>query len=112
MKKIILILCLTVLLVGCGDKKMDTFAQCLTDSGAVMYGAFWCSHCSEQKLLFGESFQHIKYVECSNPDRQTQTKACEDEGISSYPTWKFSDGSVQTGVIQFADFEQITGCKV
>jgi hypothetical protein len=66
------------------DKNYDTFAQCLTDKGAVMYGAEWCAHCKEQKETFGASFKHIKYVEC--PDN---TKLCLDKGIDGYPTWLF-----------------------
>ena len=30
-----------------------------------MYGAFWCSHCYEQKLTFGaEAMKEFPYVEC------------------------------------------------
>src|SRR3989344_9366604 len=36
----------------------DTFAQCLTEKGAIFYGTFWCPHCKDQKELFGNS---IKY---------------------------------------------------
>ena len=30
----------------------DSFAQCLTDDGVKMYGAWWCPHCQSQKKLF------------------------------------------------------------
>lgn len=37
----------------------------LKESGARMYGAFWCSHCFEQKQTFGkEAMQSFPYVEC------------------------------------------------
>ena len=61
----------------------DAFAKCLTEKGLVMYGAEWCVHCKEQKALFGNSFQYVKYVEC--PDN---TQLCVAEGINGYPTWK------------------------
>ncbi len=61
---------------------LDGFAKCLTEKGAVMYGADWCPHCKDQKAAFGNSFQYIKYVEC--PDN---TKLCIDKGIQGYPTW-------------------------
>ena len=64
------------------SSKYDGFAKCLTEKGAVMYGAEWCSHCKEQKAVFGDSFKFIKYVEC--PDN---TKLCLDNGITGYPTW-------------------------
>ncbi len=31
--------------------------------GAQMYGAFWCSHCAEQKEAFGKGAP-LPYVEC------------------------------------------------
>lgn len=60
----------------------DAFAKCLTDKGFAMYGAVWCSHCTAQKALFGDSFKYIKYVEC--PDN---INLCLDKGVQGYPTW-------------------------
>jgi hypothetical protein len=60
----------------------DDFAKCLTDNGAVMYGAEWCSHCKEQKAVFGDSFKYINYVECPE-----NTKLCIEKGVEGYPTW-------------------------
>ena len=65
-------------------KNYDVFAQCLTERGAVMYGAESCSHCKEQKEILGSSFKYIKYVECPE-----NTKLCLDKGIEGYPTWLF-----------------------
>lgn len=40
-------------------------AKRLKDAGARMYGAFWCSHCHEQKEAFGsQAMQDFPYVEC------------------------------------------------
>ena len=40
-------------------------AMRLRDGGAKMYGAFWCSHCFEQKEIFGkEAMSALPYVEC------------------------------------------------
>ena len=64
------------------DKNYDSFAKCLTEKGAVMYGAVWCAHCKDQKKAFGDSFQYIKYVECTE-----NTKLCLDDGVNGYPTW-------------------------
>lgn len=37
----------------------------LRDAGAKMYGAFWCSHCFEQKEVFGkDAVGVLPYVEC------------------------------------------------
>ena len=40
-------------------------AKRLKAAGAKMYGAFWCSHCFEQKQAFGkEAMADFPYVEC------------------------------------------------
>lgn len=37
----------------------------LSEAGAKMYGAFWCSHCYDQKMDFGrEAMAEFPYVEC------------------------------------------------
>lgn len=75
-----------------GPGKYDAFAQALKSEGATFYGAFWCPHCQAQKAEFGSSKQFLPYVECSKPDGQTQTQACIDNKVESYPTWKFKNG--------------------
>jgi len=47
--------------------RYDTFAKCLTDRHVLMYGAYWCPHCAEQKEKFGDSFRYAPYVECGIP---------------------------------------------
>ena len=40
-------------------------AKRLKAAGAQMYGAFWCSHCFEQKQAFGKgAMADFPYVEC------------------------------------------------
>jgi hypothetical protein len=90
-------------------KNYDAFAQCLTDKGAVMYGAEWCAHCKEQKETLGSSFRYIKYIEC--PDN---TKLCLDKGIEGYPTWLFGtstkkvEGFDKNTTMQ--ELSGVTGC--
>ncbi len=112
MKKILYIMLIisVLFLVGCSGK-YDAFAQCLTDKGAKMYGAFWCPHCIDQKEEFGKSFEHITYIECSQPSRE-QTPFCNQQNIQSYPTWEFADGSRQTGQVSFAELSRVTGCSI
>ncbi len=88
---------------------LDSFAQCVSERGAVMYGAFWCSHCLEQKKEFGTAFRHIEYVECSTPDKRDQTALCKQLAIDGYPTWIFADGS-RTGQLSLQALSEKTGC--
>ena len=66
---------------------MTQFAQCLRDKQITMYGAYWCSHCQNEKKAFGDSFKSVPYVEC--PD---DPQKCLTAGINGYPTWIFPDG--------------------
>ena len=89
----------------------DTFAQCIADSGAKFYGAYWCSHCQSQKKLFNNS-KKLPYVECSTPNGQAQVQECIDKKITSYPTWIFADGSIGDGEQSFAQLSEKTNCPV
>ena len=85
-------------------------AQCLKDNGAVFYGAFWCSHCQNQKELFGAAAPALPYVECSTPDGYSQTFVCKEKEIKGYPTWRFADGSELDGEQSFATLAEKSGC--
>ena len=86
------------------------FAQCLKESGATFYGAFWCPHCRAQKELFGAAEKLLPYVEWSTADGNGQLSICRDKEVKSYPTWEFSDGSRLTGERQFAELAERSGC--
>ncbi len=90
----------------------DDFAQCLVKSEATFYGAFWCSHCQEQKALFGKSAKKLPYVECSTPNGQGMLPICAEKNVESYPTWIFKDGTRRTGVVSFAELSSLTNCPV
>ncbi len=91
--------------------KLDEFAQCLKDKGAVFYGAFWCPHCQNQKAMFGKSQTLLPYVECSTPDGKGQLAVCQEKKITGYPTWEFGDGSRESGEISFEKLAEKTGCQ-
>lgn len=90
--------------------KYDEFASCTKDKGAVFYGAFWCPHCQNQKKLFGKSAKNLNYVECSTPDGKGQTLVCKEQGISSYPIWKFNGEATQSAVMSLESLAEKTGC--
>ena len=99
-----------VFLVSCGEEpptNLNEFATCLTENGAEMYGAEWCSHCKDQKAMFGEAFKNVNYIECP----QEQQK-CQEAGIKGYPTWKFADGTALPGAQQFSKLAEKTGCSL
>ncbi|RME79900.1 MAG: hypothetical protein D6769_01080 [Methanobacteriota archaeon] len=86
--------------------KYSSFAQCLTDNGAVMYGTDWCPHCKNQKAMFGDAFANINYVNCDN-----DKKACEDAGVQGYPTWHIK-GQVLVGTQPLDVLASTAGCEL
>lgn len=86
-------------------------AQCLTEKGVKMYGAWWCSHCKEQKELFGNAFRDVTYVECSDMNKNT-LPICVEAGIPGYPTWILGDGTVVRGVQSLEALAEKTSCAL
>jgi uncharacterized membrane protein/glutaredoxin len=62
-------------------------AKHLRASGAVMYGAYWCPHCQEQKALFGDAAKDLPYVECDPSGVNARPDLCEKAGVKAFPTW-------------------------
>lgn len=89
-----------------------SLAKHLHSIGAKMYGAFWCSHCLEQKEMFGrEAAKQLDYVECFPEGYRTGTKmikACIDAKIEGFPTWVIN-GQVLSGQQELSDLAQISG---
>lgn len=89
--------------------KLDGFAQCINSSGAKFYGAFWCSHCKDQKDIFASSAKYLPYIECADKDN-TQAQVCIDNKIEGYPTWTFKDESRLSGKLELATLAEKTQC--
>jgi hypothetical protein len=94
--------------------KYDAFARCLKDRNVVMYGAWWCPHCSDQKQKFGASFEFAPYVECGvKGDTSQKTQVCKDAGIQHYPTWQFPPtGERIERVFELEELSDRTGCSL
>lgn len=109
---IVAVIVLVIILSSQGSSKYDSFAQCITDSGAKMYGAYWCPHCQAQKKIFGSSWDNINYIECATPGSNQQTTACNAAGIKSYPTWIFGDEKQLSGELSLQQLATFTGCQL
>lgn len=78
----------------------DNFAKCLTEKGAVMYGAIsWCKYTQEQAGMFGKSFKYLNYKDHT-----------ELPGIKKTPTWVI-DGKWYDNVQSFETLAAATGCR-
>ena len=79
----------------------DNFAKCLTEKGAVVYGAIdWCHFTQAQRGMFGNSWKYLNY--------QDFTKL---PGIKKTPTWVIN-GKWYENVQSFEKLSEITGCKI
>jgi len=86
-----------------------SLARHLNDSGAKMYGAYWCSHCHDQKSLFGaEALADLPYVECDAKGVNAQPEQCKAAKVDGYPTW-IIDGKTISGTQDLADLADASG---
>lgn len=64
------------------SKKAISLAQRLKSLDAKMFGAYWCSHCFNQKQEFGkEAFALIPYIECDKQGVDTQYSLCREKKV-------------------------------
>ena len=70
---------------------IERLAKFLNEKGMVMYGAYWCPHCNDQKKLFGDAVEFVDYVECDEKGPNANPDECIAKGIEGYPTWIYQD---------------------
>jgi len=89
-------------------------ADQLTKKGAVIYTAYWCPHCHEQKELFGkQATAKLNVVECAPDGRNSQKALCDAKKIEGYPSWEIK-GVITSGVKpleKLADTSGYTGSR-
>ena len=74
---------------------------------ARMFGAYWCSHCYDQKERLGkEAMSQIPYVECSREGMQSQAALCKQRDVPGYPTWEIN-GKLYPGEKELDELEEI-----
>ncbi|MFN7678058.1 MAG: vitamin K epoxide reductase family protein [Cyanobacteriota bacterium] len=86
-------------------------AKHLTAKGAVLYTAYWCPHCHEQKELFGkEGTAQLKVVECAPDGHNNQAALCSSKQIKGFPSWEIN-GAIDSGVKPLAKLAAMSGYK-
>ncbi len=86
-------------------------AEHLTATGAVMYSAYWCPHCHDQKELFGkEATAKLKIVECAPDGRNSEAALCASKNIQGFPTWEIK-GKLDSGQKTLAQLAAMSGYK-
>ena len=88
------------------SEKYDDFAKCLSARNVTMYGVTWCHVCGTQKEMFGDSFQYVNYVECTE-----NQELCKSKGVTSYPTWEIN-GMLYVGLRALNVLSSASGCQL
>ena len=79
------------------SEKSLNLAKRIKDLDGTMYGAYWCSHCNNQKKILGsEAMKIVGYVECDTDGMNSRKALCLEKQIRGYPTWEL-DGNLFPG---------------
>jgi hypothetical protein len=81
-------------------------ANCMTENGTKMYGTARCSHCNDQRALFGDGFANVEYTDCDD-DRQS----CLDAWVRGFPTWINGEWDSFPGTQTLSRLAAISGCE-
>ncbi len=83
-------------------------AEHLTKEGAVMYNAYWCPHCHDQKEMFGkEAAEKLNLVECAKDGFNNKKELCDAKGITGFPSWEIN-GSIDSGVKSLKELAELS----
>ena len=94
---------------GSSSPEALALAKHLKSKDAKMYGAYWCSHCYNQKMLFGAgATRQLNYVECAGDGYKSQQSTCKAKDVPGYPTWEI-DGKFYGGERSLLDLATISG---
>ncbi|KAG2492135.1 hypothetical protein HYH03_009626 [Edaphochlamys debaryana] len=81
----------------------------LDAAGARMYGAFWCSHCYDQKQEFGsQAMADFPYVECFPngwKKGEKMSPLCDTAGVQAFPTWVIGGKKIE-GELTLTELEK------
>ena len=94
------------------NHKYDSFAKCLANKQARMYGLYWCPHCADQKAEFGSSFRYVPYVECAIRGSHEMAPECKAAGVKLFPSWQFGGDPPKEGVLSLQALSEKTGCSL
>jgi glutaredoxin len=106
-------------LLVASEPKIDTVSgtaetelvEYLAANDVKFYGAYWCSHCQQQKSLFGATAAaKLPYIECAADGEKSQRQLCKDKDIKYFPTWVIG-GKYFTGTKDLKELAKMTGYK-
>ncbi len=85
------------------------FAKFLSENNVLMFSAYWCPHCHDQKQLFGkEAVKELTVIECAKDGKNNQYEFCETKGIEGFPSWEINN-EIYSGVKNLNELATMTG---
>ena len=84
-------------------------AKHLTAKNIILYNAYWCPHCHDQKEMFGkEAASNLSLVECAVDGKNNKAELCKNKGIVGYPSWEIN-GDIQSGIKTLEELSELSG---
>ncbi len=78
-------------------------AKCIGEN-SLLYVQLGCTHCENQKKMFGNNYQYLKVIDCFY-----KQKECSDKNIKVTPTWIINNKEY-LGVQNIDKLKELTKC--
>ncbi len=86
-------------------------AKHLREKNIILYNAYWCPHCHDQKELFGkEAVSSLILVECAIDGKNNQAELCKSKGITGFPSWEIN-GEIYSGTKTLDELSELSKYK-
>ena len=91
------------------SKQKIEFAKFLNENRIIMYSAYWCPHCHDQKQLFGKkATEELTIIECAKDGIDNQYELCEQKGIEGFPSWEINN-NIYSGTRDLQELANMAG---
>ncbi len=99
------------IVINQSNRNKIELAKHIQSRGGVMYSAYWCPHCHDQKEMFGkEAVEKLSIIECAKDGQNNKSDLCERKGVNAYPSWEIN-GKIESGVKSLEELAEISGYK-
>ena len=91
------------------SKQKIDFAKFLNENQIIMYSAYWCPHCHDQKQLFGKkATEELSIIECAKDGINNQYELCQQKEIEGFPSWEINN-KIYSGTRDLQELANMTG---
>jgi len=94
-------------ITGSSSPQALAIATRLQRLDAKMFGAYWCSHCNNQKQVLGHpAVDKFPYIECDKDGVGSQVDLCKARKVPGFPTWEIR-GKLYPGEKDLSELEAL-----